>query len=280
MSREFAALAHELNGPPGPPVEPRPLVRVLQEKFDFLSVHEQQDANEFLVLLLDMIRDEQHGSSTGLNSEDCDEVRDCLSTPIDIRFAFVLKTTTRCEDCNHESVLYSRTTILSLFIPIGGGATTINECLRIYFSPAAGDERMCERCKRPCECAMTPAFETFPHVLGLHLSRFRIKGDHYIKNNIKVQFPEILRLDDIVGFEITYRMIGFVSHWGTIEGGHYTSIARVRESFVEFDDTHTFRVDPRKILDIQAYVIFYERYDGEPEPTPGDQELECVNKTL
>jgi ubiquitin C-terminal hydrolase len=155
--------------------------------------------------------------------------------------------------------------ILSLFIPIGAGATTIDECLRIYFSPAAGDERMCERCRRPCECVMIPAFETFPRILVLHLSRFRIKGERYIKNNVRVEFPEGLKLDNIVGFEIAYRMIGFVSHWGTMEGGHYTSIARVRESFVEFDDTRTFRVDPMKVFDVQAYVLFYERYDGDPD---------------
>jgi ubiquitin carboxyl-terminal hydrolase 22/27/51 len=161
--------------------------------------------------------------------------------------------------------MYSRAAILSLFIPIGGGGTTINECLRIYFSPAAGGERMCERCRRPCECTITPAFETFPRVLVLHLSRFRFRDHRYVKNNVKVQFPDRLSLDDIAKFEIAYQMIGFVSHWGTMEGGHYTSIAKVGDSFVEFNDTHTFTVDPQKVFDVQAYLLFYIRDDGEPD---------------
>jgi ubiquitin C-terminal hydrolase len=272
LSRTFSKLAADLRRG-GRPLDPLGFVNEVQRKLDWLSVDNQEDANEFLVLLLDQIRDEQRGSSAGLSSTEKNAVLECLSTLTDTVFAFVQKTTTQCEECRFESELYQRMSVTSLFIPIGGGATTLEDCLRLYFSSSGvdGEDRICDHCHRQSDCQMTYSFETFPRILCLHLTRFRLKGDHYVKNNVRVAFPELLSFDEILQIPVMYRLAGFVSHYGTMEGGHYTAIARIGEFYFEFDDRETDPADPDKLFGLQPYVLFYQRIE---DAAPPEAELE------
>jgi ubiquitin C-terminal hydrolase len=255
ISAAFSALVEQL-GARGKPFRPSAFVAAINAKLDWLSVDEQQDANEFLMLFLDQLRNEQGGTCVGLSSTDVETVRKCIETPVDRVFAFIQKTTIVCEACELESVLYEKLSVMWLSIPLGGRETTLEDCLRLYFSSFGGEDRICEHCDKPCEYRMTYSCETFPDVLAIHLTRFKFKGNRWVKNNIRVSFTHDLTLGD---GQANYELLGFVSHYGTMEDGHYTSIAKIESFYFEFNDTDVHPADPNKIFALQAYLLFYRK---------------------
>jgi ubiquitin carboxyl-terminal hydrolase 22/27/51 len=251
---------------PGKALEPTAFVTKLIERFDFLDVEEQQDAGEFLILFLDALRDEQGGSSAGLTAPDLEVVQSCLSTPLDRLFGFILQNTLTCDGCKVFDLSYVRSAVLSLFVPIGGGAVTLADCLRLCFSDSSTnskDHRRCEHCHEVTDCLLCPSFlpDFMPEVLIIHLSRFRIGKNGYVKNNIKVGFPDVLDLRAELGIDIDvrYQLLGFVSHYGSIDAGHYTSIMRDGEHHFIFDDKDVVPVDYEKARQLQGYLLFYQR---------------------
>jgi ubiquitin carboxyl-terminal hydrolase 4/11/15 len=99
-----------------------------------------------------------------------------------------------------------------------------------------------------------------PRVLVLHLSRFRLGGKGgWVKNNLKVDFPEVLALGDVFeGLDMNYRLLGFVSHAGTMQAGHYISVARVGDGYFMFNDDTVTPVLIDRARNLQAYMLFYE----------------------
>ncbi|OHT15567.1 Clan CA, family C19, ubiquitin hydrolase-like cysteine peptidase [Tritrichomonas foetus] len=247
----------------GKAIRPSEFVRAFKTKIDFLDVTDQQDAYEFLVLLLDCLRDEQGGSSKGLNSNDVDVVKQCLNTPLDDLFGFILKTEMKCEKCCQIQTLFERAAVLTLFVPFAGGATTLIDCIKLFFSDSSpDDERECEFCKEKADCIMTPSLlsEHMPNILVLHLSRFRMGKNGFVKNNVKVDFPELLDFNEIMpggSNHATYKLFGYVTHYGSIDSGHYTSIGNINDQYYLFDDDTVSPVDKEKGLQLQPYIMFY-----------------------
>jgi ubiquitin C-terminal hydrolase len=95
----------------------------------------------------------------------------------------------------------------------------------------------------------------------VHLSRFRAGKNGYVKNNIKVAFPETLSLEPGFGISCEYRLFGFVCHYGSIDAGHYTSVAREGAFHFIFDDEEVVPVDYEKAVQLQAYLLFYQKID-------------------
>jgi ubiquitin C-terminal hydrolase len=80
-----------------------------------------------------------------------------------------------------------------------------------------------------------------------------------VKNNVRVDFPEVLCMDEITGFDVNYRLLGLVTHMGTIDGGHYMSAARIGQQFFLFNDEVVQPMAIERVLALQAYLLFYER---------------------
>jgi ubiquitin C-terminal hydrolase len=261
LSASFAQLFSEVNDQ-GHAIRPHHFATELIRQRDFFSVREQHDAYEFLALFLDAIRDEQKGRSIGLRSTDRSDVEACLTTVIDGVFGFATTTTTECGLCHMSDRTFERTAVISLFVPYGG-STTIEECLQVYFSPSSidADGRICEHCESIADCVTCSEFipELMPRILVLHVSRFRVGKNGYVKNNVKVAFREILCLNDIFPFDINYRLMGLVSHYGTMDGGHYVSVARVKEEFFLFNDDVVTPLTVDRATMLQAYLLFYEK---------------------
>lgn len=243
-------------------LRPNDFVSALKEKIDFLDVREQQDAYEFLIFLLDLIRSEQDGISNNLSSSNLADVERCLNTPLDKLFGFIMKSEMRCQNCQVVKTLYERTAILSLFIPFAGSGTTLDDCLQMFFSESSPDEEHdCEFCSQKAECIMKPSLmeDHLPEVLILHLSRFRMGKNGYLKNNIEVVFTEELNLMEILNINATYTLFGFVTHYGSIDAGHYTSLGKVGDQYFLFDDDSVTAVNKETGFQLQPYIMFYVR---------------------
>ena len=244
----------------GHAIKPSEFVSNMLSKLPFLSVIEQQDAYEFLVLFLDTLRDELGGTPQNLSSSELSLCQQSLSTPVDKCVGFILESSMKCENCNSIHCLYQRTTILSICVPIGT-PSTLEECLKMYFSESssAGDDWRCEDCGQIAECSITPSFATLPSVLIIHLSRFRFGNHGYVKNNVKISIPLSFETNGF-GISSTFNLMGFVTHYGTMEGGHYTSVFRDKSNnYLYFDDSVVSTITQEEALDIQPYILFYTK---------------------
>ncbi|PNJ45818.1 USP16 isoform 1 [Pongo abelii] len=132
-----------------------------------------------------------------------------------------------------------------------------------------------------------------PPVLTLHLKRFQQAGFNLRKVNKHIKFPEILDLAPFCTLKcknvaeentrVLYSLYGVVEHSGTMRSGHYTAYAKARTTnshlynlvlhgdipqdfemeskgqWFHISDTHVQAVPTTKVLNSQAYLLFYER---------------------
>uniref|UniRef100_A0A8C6MJ48 Ubiquitin carboxyl-terminal hydrolase n=1 Tax=Nothobranchius furzeri TaxID=105023 RepID=A0A8C6MJ48_NOTFU len=118
-----------------------------------------------------------------------------------------------------------------------------------------------------------------PPVITLHLKRFHQAGMNLRKVNRHVDFPLILDLAPFcsascknlaAGERVLYSLYGIVEHSGSMRGGHYTAYVKVRKpsascltstpsgQWVYVSDTTVQTVPESRVLNSQAYLLFYE----------------------
>ncbi|XP_067882079.1 ubiquitin carboxyl-terminal hydrolase 45 isoform X2 [Heterodontus francisci] len=133
-----------------------------------------------------------------------------------------------------------------------------------------------------------------PPILNLHLKRFHQTGLSLRKINRHVDFPLVLDLAPFCssncknvgeGNKVLYSLYGVVEHSGSMRGGHYTAYVQVRAAnktlseqlpenkniqgfrdvgappgqWVYVNDTHVQTVPEARVLNAQAYLLFYEQ---------------------
>ncbi|XP_075001648.1 ubiquitin carboxyl-terminal hydrolase 45 isoform X3 [Calonectris borealis] len=134
-----------------------------------------------------------------------------------------------------------------------------------------------------------------PAILILHLKRFHQAGLSLRKVNRHVDFPLILDLAPFCsascknvtdGARVLYSLYGIVEHSGSMRGGHYAAYVKVRTpskkllehisttknvlglkeamgasggQWVYVSDAHVQMVPESRVLNAQAYLLFYER---------------------
>ncbi|XP_048202312.1 ubiquitin carboxyl-terminal hydrolase 16 isoform X3 [Perognathus longimembris pacificus] len=133
-----------------------------------------------------------------------------------------------------------------------------------------------------------------PPVLTLHLKRFQQAGFNLRKVNRHIKFPEILDMAPFCTVKcknvaeentrVLYSLYGVVEHSGTMRSGHYTAYAKARTAnsqlsnlvlhgdipqdfetestkgqWFHISDTQVQAVPTTKVLNSQAYLLFYER---------------------
>ncbi|KAM7382479.1 hypothetical protein PAMP_002206 [Pampus punctatissimus] len=130
-----------------------------------------------------------------------------------------------------------------------------------------------------------------PPVITLHLKRFHQAGMNLRKVNRHVDFPLVLDLAPFcsvscknlaAGERVLYSLYGIVEHSGSMRGGHYTAYVKVRApqrkteqhhrnlsgvrdassssqgQWVYISDTTVQTVPESRVLNSQAYLLFYE----------------------
>ncbi|XP_068426276.1 ubiquitin carboxyl-terminal hydrolase 45 isoform X3 [Clinocottus analis] len=132
---------------------------------------------------------------------------------------------------------------------------------------------------------------SLPPVITLHLKRFHQAGMNLRKVNRHVDFPLILDLAPFCSAScknlaaderVLYSLYGIVEHSGSMRGGHYTAYVKVRtpqrkreqrhrnlsgareagssfqSQWVYISDTTVQTVPESRVLNSQAYLLFYE----------------------
>lgn len=103
------------------------------------------------------------------------------------------------------------------------------------------------------------------------MKRFSFAGPWRDKITNSVDFPLTeLNLDRYcapqsnTNVSMIYDLYAVTNHFGSLEGGHYTSYCRDahRQQWYHFDDTKITAVDEQSVRSKNAYILFYIRRDS------------------
>lgn len=192
----------------------------------------------------------------------------------------------RCLTCNFTSTTYNVFSFLSLPIPLNHNVVALHDCFDLFTTEEIldGDDAWhCPRCKQPRRTSKRLQISRLPNILIIHLKRFRQRAwartsdkletfVTYPVNNLDLTeyWPNYSGDDEhrlsripVRGQTAPFRydLYAVANHYGTLKGGHYTSVVRKgRKGWCYFDDTRITRNVPlESLVNQNAYVLFYER---------------------
>ena len=138
---------------------------------------------------------------------------------------------------------------------------TLDDCLKLFTKEEDLGDIQCEKCKKKTLFKKTLEIERLPKYLVLSLKRFK----YILTNSIKIQnlitFPlENLPLQNYVSqknINYKYNLFGVINHSGSLEWGHYNSIFKVNESWLNYDDSHVSEIKGG-IESKKVYMLIYK----------------------
>ena len=127
------------------------------------------------------------------------------------------------------------------------------------------NEWYCPQCKRHQTAEKKIQIYNSPHILTLHLKRFKSNT----KLSTRVEFPIIgLDISKYVinkenKFPMVYDLFAVANHYGSLNGGHYLAYAKNQNEWYTFNDSSVSQIDESRLITNSAYVLFYRRRDLE-----------------
>eukprot|EP00924_Labyrinthula_sp_SR-Ha-C_P006179 snap_masked-scaffold_54-processed-gene-1.31-mRNA-1 protein AED:1.00 eAED:1.00 QI:0/-1/0/0/-1/1/1/0/914 len=159
---------------------------------------------------------------------------------------------------------------------------SIQVCLQKYFEPeklTGENQYYCDSCQSKVDAVKGCTFKRFPNYLVLHLKRF----NYDYSKNIRVKttspcaIPMKLTAEDLVhrdeleqNFEtlkeMSFLLTSIILHQGDANCGHYRSLCKTSQGWVEFNDTRVTKYTTSEV-DIflknrensEAYLLIYEK---------------------
>jgi len=153
---------------------------------------------------------------------------------------------------------------------------TLDICLHSFCTSEElidSERYYCEKCKKKVNAKKVMCLATLPEVLVLHIKRFNYDAGFWggSKKNVQVEFPESLNMYEYLHPEFqtkkenqhtNYELHGLVRHSGSLSGGHYVAYCRSPinpDNWFCFDDRAVYPVSIEKVLQTEAYLLFYSR---------------------
>lgn len=222
----------------------------------------QEDAHEFLLLLLDQLQQNTlQGQPKTLDN------RSKETTVIHRLFGGHLRQQITCSKCKAPSNTYEATLVLSVdclgTIEQGLSRLTTAENLM------GRNKYKCEKCKSLQEAKKQTTIYSAPDNLIVHLKRF-----HFASKSSKITKPVAFEEKlDISRFmapgrsPVQYALSGVVVHQGSgVSSGHYFAFGKGSNStWNEFNDDSVSRAGLDRVLKQQAYLLFYTRLEKKPK---------------
>ena len=150
--------------------------------------------------------------------------------------------------------------------------TSIYDCMEAFTQQEVLDEDnkwYCSKCKSHQMAKRELKLKVLPHILIIHLKRFKKTTTGFLKLDDIIDFPiEGLDLSpyttnpDGTTNRMKYNLFAIVSHQGTLFKGHYISYVRTvnNQLWVKFDDELCSNVkQPHELINNQPYILFYRR---------------------
>ena len=224
----------------------------------------QHDCHEYLLLLLERLWAGK-GDGEGLRG-----LLRAWRPPVRSPFEWVGGARMRCRACGCTGVKLTACGVLTLPLPAGLAPASVRSLLQAVGAAEPLHGYACERCGSR-EARGRPAVERrlemvrAPQLLGLHVGRLGAGG----KQRRRVALDEWLDLGRLLPREGRwggqwYRLMAVIEHRGGAAGGHFVTWRRNSDGgWVEASDAQVLQVEWRRVQACEAYMLFFERHEGE-----------------
>uniref|UniRef100_A0AAR2JDE9 Ubiquitin carboxyl-terminal hydrolase n=1 Tax=Pygocentrus nattereri TaxID=42514 RepID=A0AAR2JDE9_PYGNA len=149
----------------------------------------------------------------------------------------------------------------------------LKECIELFTTMETLGEHdpwYCPTCKKHQQATKKFDLWSLPRVLVVHLKRFSYNRCWRDKLDTVVDFPiRDLNMSEFVcdpkAGPYIYDLVAVSNHYGGMGGGHYTAYAKNKTDgkWYYFDDSSVSSASEDQIVTKAAYVLFYQRRDGE-----------------
>ncbi len=265
-------------------VMPRGLLGAVKESIPSLYIHEENDIQEFLVLLIDRLNTALKVQSPPrpppLEEEAASKPWGRLKAKVDAAWhqshakdysplvdIFHGQSISQvvCGDCG--KIFHNYEPFTTLCVPLS--ADTVTGCLERYLdhehvNAEAGDDGCwtCDDCKGKPKSLKSTKFWRLPEVLMLVVKRFT---PSLLKNHAKLGVERVLNMRKYSlgpSPHNTYDLCAIACHSGSYGSGHYHAVCRrPGNKWYVIDDVHINAV-PAPETSGNGYVFFYQRRRG------------------
>ncbi|KAM6981471.1 ubiquitin carboxyl-terminal hydrolase 4 [Aplochiton taeniatus] len=154
----------------------------------------------------------------------------------------------------------------------------LRECIELFTTMETLGEHdpwYCPTCKKHQQATKKFDLWSLPRILVVHLKRFSYNRCWRDKLDTVVDFPvRDLNMSEFVcdpkAGPYVYDLIAVSNHYGGMGGGHYTAYGKNKADgkWHYFDDSSVSSASEDQIVTKAAYVLFYQRRDGEGPSKP------------
>ncbi|XP_034290556.1 inactive ubiquitin carboxyl-terminal hydrolase 50 [Pantherophis guttatus] len=252
-------------------VSPEVFRLVIGERYPAFIKKTQQDAQEFLIYVLNELHEalkktnkkkNQGSSSTAWESRSC--LSDC--SIITRLFEGHLSYDIMCLECQTTTYKTEIFTVLSLPIPYESECS-LEECLDCFFQQDVltwNNQINCSCCGIKTDAAVKASIAKSPKMVIFHLKRFDCQGSYKKKLKTDIYYP-LNNLDlspyiyPLFRKNPKYNLFAVVNHFGDLDGGHYTAFCRhtLSQNWYNFDDSQINEIPESSVQTSAAYLLFY-----------------------
>ena len=207
------------------------------------NLHQQQDAAEILEYLIPII------SSS--------------SPKISQYFTIETITSIKCTTCKNTKKQTDTSNILKLAVTksINASLCQFLKCSRLE----GANKYFCDICTSHQIASIETSFSHVGEYLTIQLKRFQIEGNKTKKIMAPVRcFPESINIpivvDNVVTMWCKYKLSASISHYGTLEAGHYTASKQSGDKWFKCDDKLITEMSPDELNNGNTYILFYKKF--------------------
>ncbi|XP_062580562.1 uncharacterized protein LOC134242464 isoform X4 [Saccostrea cucullata] len=230
--------------------------------------YQQDDTLSFLTSVLNGIEDAHSAISKSK-----DQKRNLIS-PSNL-FKGQLRDKYTCKKCKHIEY-FNESNFFSLPPSVDSNKkeVTIGSCF-VQLLKEEQVELPCSKCDS-CDVSKEMEIETFPKILILQICKVEEVASSAKKRRFEKAFTKCRFWGDFKGLTTKelkrksvasslkmYRLYGVVVHRGSERGGHYFCFVKRKEDQIwnKCDDSYVVDSDLKNVLDSDAYLLFYERFE-------------------
>ncbi len=277
-------------------IKPSKFLSILQKKFDFINIHDQQDLDEILLLIINKLNEELiNPLNKLLVNNELESIKNNDNTNLinnndnawynfhKIEYSEIIELfygqmiiQVKCAECNKIHHSYDYFSILELEIPAVNNELpqliqklTLQNCIDSFYSPEylnkdLEKEWSCDKCKTFAKNKKVIKICKLPPILFICLKRFKYVNNNNIKNNIDIEIPQFLDFDNyLVSKDIKtntkYELIGSAIHLGDSNFGHYVTYFNNKL----INDTQIVELDDENSNNYleKSYILMYKTID-------------------
>ena len=225
------------------------------------QVFEQHDLQELFTILVDSLGEAAPELGTRLTTLCQGVVDEHLS----------------CPDCGYKRTGSSPFINISLELPSDALSEDLPGLIAQHMKPEvldADNKWTCSGCNASVQACKSARYTKLPSSLFIHLKRFRynLKLNRREKVTTPVTFPTVLDTSGLIGDDAAgnadghrYELQGVLLHMGTANGGHYKSLNRDGDVWLECNDAAVKELTPREAASLSLAPPHAEGPAGEAE---------------